>query len=176
MTDAKFWSLIDTSRARARGKSRRQEHILRRLLGDLSADDMAEFKIRYDNLIRKAYRSDLWAAAFLIGEGCSCDGFWDFRSWLVSQGKKVYQAALKDPESLLEVVRRKDRRRDRRFLDYAPFIWEEKTGRPMSECPCLGSNLGEDPEGEEWDEEDLPQKFPRLWKEFGWKRRAKRSR
>jgi hypothetical protein len=89
MTDAKFWSLIDTSRAQAKGKSGRQEHILRRLLGDLSADDVAEFAIRYDNLIRKAYRTDLWAAASLIGGGCSDDGFWDFRSWLVSRGKRV---------------------------------------------------------------------------------------
>src|SRR5438270_4464 len=93
MTDAKFWSLINTSRARARGSRKRQEQILRRLQRDLSVDDLAEFSVRFDNLIRKAYHQDLWAAAFIIQRGCSDDGFWDFRSWLVSRGKKVYDAA-----------------------------------------------------------------------------------
>ena len=44
----------------------------------------------------------------------------------------------------------------------------EQTGLDTSECPRLGSNLGEEPEGQRWDEEDLRKLFPRLWKEFGW--------
>src|SRR5687767_9627969 len=111
MTDAEFWGLIDTSRERARGDRNRQEAILKRLLRKCSADDVAEFEVRYGNLIRKAYNWDLWGAAYIIDGGCSNDGFWDFRSWLVSRGKKVYRAALRNPESLLRVVRRTDKDR-----------------------------------------------------------------
>ena len=173
MTDAEFWSLIDMSRARSRGSRKRQEQILRRLQRGLSADDLAEFSVRYDNLIRKAYHWDLWAAAFIIQRGCSDDGFWDFRGWLVSRGKKVYDAAVRDPESLRRVVR--GRPRDSlNFLDYSSFVWEEKTGLPSCKCPGLGSNLGEEPAGEDWDEWDLPQRLPKLWKRFGWKLQKKK--
>lgn len=168
MTDAEFWSLIDLSRLKARGSSRRQEVVLRRLLRGFCKDDVAEFSVRYENLIRKAYHWDLWAAAYVIGGGCSDDAFWDFRSWLVSRGKKAFQAALANPESLIKVVSQTDRdRRWKSFLNPAPSVWEEKTGRSIDDCPGLGSNLGESPQGHEWNEADLPTKFPRLWKQFG---------
>ena len=50
-----------------------------------------------------AYRDELWAASGAMGAHCSDDGFMDFRSWLISQGRDVYMAALRDPESLAEV-------------------------------------------------------------------------
>ena len=36
-------------------------------------------------------------------EWCSDDGFIDFRAWLIAQGREVYLAALKDPDSLADV-------------------------------------------------------------------------
>ena len=35
-------------------------------------------------------------------DGCSDDGFMDFRAWLVGQGKEVYLSALKDPDTLAD--------------------------------------------------------------------------
>lgn len=46
----------------------------------------------------------LWDAASIIKEyGCGDDGFLDFRLWLIAQGKEVYLAALKDPDSLVGI-------------------------------------------------------------------------
>lgn len=50
-----------------------------------------------------AYKYGLWTAAAVILDGCTDDGFIDFRNWLVSQGKEVYLAALKDPDTLADV-------------------------------------------------------------------------
>lgn len=51
-----------------------------------------------------ADRYGLWDAASIIKEhGCSDDGFQDFRSWLIAQGKEVYLDALKDPDSLADI-------------------------------------------------------------------------
>ena len=123
--------------------------------------------MRYENLIRKAYCWDLWGPAYIIGGGCSDDGFWDFRSWLVARGKRVYLVALQT-QSLARVVSPMDNdRRWKNFLNPAPFVWAELTGRDITQCPGLGSNLGEEPAGKEWADEDLPHRFPRLWKEFG---------
>ena len=45
----------------------------------------------------------LWTAAAVMERGCSDDGFIDFRAWLIAQGKEVYLAALRDPDSLADV-------------------------------------------------------------------------
>ena len=36
-------------------------------------------------------------------DGCSDNGFIDFRDWLIAQGLEVYMAALKDPDSLADI-------------------------------------------------------------------------
>jgi hypothetical protein len=48
------------------------------------------------------YRYDLWAAAYLIGGGCSDDGFIDFRAGLIAQGCDWYQKAAASPDSLAD--------------------------------------------------------------------------
>ena len=50
-----------------------------------------------------AYKYGLWTAASVMLDGCTDDGFIDFRNWLIAQGKDVYLAALKDPDSLADV-------------------------------------------------------------------------
>jgi hypothetical protein len=48
------------------------------------------------------YRYDLWAAAYLIGGGCSDDGFIDFRAGLIAQGRDWYHKAAASPDSLAD--------------------------------------------------------------------------
>ena len=50
-----------------------------------------------------AYQYGLWNAASIMRDGCSDDGFLDFRGWLIAQGRDVYFNALKDPDSLADV-------------------------------------------------------------------------
>ena len=50
-----------------------------------------------------AYKYGLWSAASVMLDGCTDDGFTDFRGWLIAQGRDVYLAALKDPDSLADV-------------------------------------------------------------------------
>ncbi|MBQ9346278.1 MAG: DUF4240 domain-containing protein [Oscillibacter sp.] len=50
-----------------------------------------------------AEKYGLWTAAAVMERGCSDDGFIDFRAWLIAQGKDVYLAALRDPDTLADV-------------------------------------------------------------------------
>lgn len=78
-----------------------------------------------------AYQYGLWTAASVMERyGCSDDGFIDFRAWLVAQGRDVYMAALKDPDSLSDAP----------FYQYSKFddlayvggyAYEELTGRDI---------------------------------------------
>lgn len=70
-------------------------------LGPQQAQDFHDILHGYKHL---AYKYGLWTAATMMcGNGCSDDGFMDFRAWLIAQGKEVYLAALADPDSLADV-------------------------------------------------------------------------
>ena len=69
----------------------------------LSPDDILAFDVWFDDRTNEASREDLWSAASLVNGGASDDGFYYFCCWLVGMGKRVFEAALRDPELVREV-------------------------------------------------------------------------
>ena len=67
---------------------------------------LAQFKApaikAFDTLLHqmdaRAYRSDIWALAYLLRGGCSDDAFAGFRCWLILQGRARFEATLADPD------------------------------------------------------------------------------
>ena len=111
MTEDEFWGLIDESRRgfdpqRRDGNMGRQVADLRGLLAKLSAEDVREFSKVLSDAFDSTYRWDLWGAAHVIASGCSDDWFDYFRYWLISLGRRVYEDALVDPESLVTAAAR----------------------------------------------------------------------
>ena len=80
-----------------------------------------------------AYQYGLWTAASVMERGgCTDDGFIDFRGWLIAQGREVYMAALKDPDSLADAADYQDQR----FVclpHMGDRAYEELTGREIYE-------------------------------------------
>lgn len=71
-------------------------------MGPVAAGNFHNILHAYEDL---ADKYGLWDAASVMKEyGCSDDGFIDFRAWLIAQGKEVYLSALKDPDTLADVV------------------------------------------------------------------------
>jgi hypothetical protein len=101
MTGDEFWGHIAATR-----DGDPQEHPERLVvrLAQLPPDDVLDFGYWWDRMMGRAYRWTLWAAAELINGGCSDDGFEYFRDWLILQGRAVYEAALRDPDALADVV------------------------------------------------------------------------
>lgn len=98
----KFWELIDTAREESGGWEEMFLPLVERLSGLEVRDIMMWFQI-FQEYQQLSYKQKLWAAAYVINGGCSDDGFDYFRGWLTAQGKEVFMAALKDPDSLAEV-------------------------------------------------------------------------
>lgn len=165
----RFWRLIEQSRRaidpdNAAGNLERQAQELAALLSKLPPDELVSFDDHLTRVLMEAYDWKLWAAAYLIGEGCSDDGFMDFRSWLVSMGRKVYERALMDPDSLAKVVQRPE---------IADFFFEEF---PAVVCDVHEQKTGQEipgqrkhprsPTGTRFREDDrgyFQREFPRLW-------------
>lgn len=71
------------------------------MMGPQQAQDFDHITHGYLSL---ADKYGLWSAASIMLDGCTDDGFMDFRSWLIYQGRETYLAALKDPDSLSGVL------------------------------------------------------------------------
>jgi Protein of unknown function (DUF4240) len=94
-----FWDLIETARASAEpGKQFHQA--LTELLVARTPEEILQYQDRFDEMHLAVYRWDLWAAAYLIGGGCSDDSFMDFRAGLIAQGRDWYHTAAASPDSL----------------------------------------------------------------------------
>jgi hypothetical protein len=102
MGKEQFWQIIDDARNKSGGKDAMLETIVKSLT-KLDEPDIIRGKQIFNEYQDHAYKNKLWAAATIINNGCSDDGFLDFRSWLISQGKEVYLNALAAPDSLANV-------------------------------------------------------------------------
>lgn len=168
MDTAGFWKLIDQSREAAQGDPARQLETLRDRLGNLSADGIVSFDRYLSEYHARADTWDLWGAAFVIGGGCSDDGFMDFRGWLISRGETAYEAALADAESLVGVVQDHDGECQVEGYQYlAADVWAEKTGRPRDEFPSHDLPKRQGTQGTPWAEDQLAARYPQLSRKFG---------
>jgi Protein of unknown function (DUF4240) len=95
MTEGEFWTLIDQSRVGIDDQLPKLQDALERL----GEEQLLAFDFRFQEAICAAYRWDLWGAAYIINGGCSDDGFDYFLGWLVLQGRKYYEAALRNPNN-----------------------------------------------------------------------------
>jgi hypothetical protein len=96
----RFWEIIETARASAR-RDRPFHEALTDHLATLTEQDILEYYECFEKMHGALYRRDLWAAAYLIGGGCSDDSFIDFRAGLIAQGHDWYHKAAA-PDSLAD--------------------------------------------------------------------------
>ena len=172
MNVEQFWKLIESSRrgfnpGRSDGNMERQLEELRRLLLKLPPEEIIDFRNHFLGQMNAAFHWDLWGAAYLIAGGCSDDGFADFRSWLISMGRRAFEDALANAESLLNVA-------DAPGIEDVLFegfphvpaqAYAELTGR---ELPMYAGPSPIGPAGASWneDEGDLQRRFPKLWARY----------
>ena len=104
MNKEQFWNIVNEVHSSTDPRNQKEVlTALRNRLRNLPSEEILEWKQIFGFYQDAARRNDLWAASAAMGAHCSDDGFIDFRSWLISQGRDVYMSALKDPESLVSV-------------------------------------------------------------------------
>ena len=164
MESKKFWKIIENTKSESSGDYEKQQSLLERELLKLTAKEVLEFDNKFRTLRGKIYTWDFWAAAYIINGGCSDDCFSDFRGWLIGQGKSIFESAVQNIETLSELKETNDG--DWEGLSYiSTDIYKKKTGNDMP------NEIQENFEiiGEEWeeDENELKNRFPKLYAKFG---------
>lgn len=169
MDETMFWQMIEQAKTDSNGDIEEQEWLLFERLAVLEPSDIIEFDMCYFKFSSDAYRRDLWGAAYIVRKGCGDSCFFEFRAWLIAQGRDVYFRVMQNPEALGDVV----------TVKYEPFygkcaeitgdLWavagrayEERTGERM---PMMARIYPVEPAGESRDE-DLPRLYPALYAKF----------
>lgn len=104
MNQETFWVLLREAKDKCGQNLRAEADWITEQLLFMGSEQALAFHEIMDAYKELANRYGLWNAADLMMDWCSDDGFIDFRAWLIAQGKEVYLAALKEPDSLAEVT------------------------------------------------------------------------
>ncbi|WP_235192982.1 DUF4240 domain-containing protein [Streptomyces viridochromogenes] len=95
-----FWNIIESARSSASASGRLFDEVLVDLLAGCPPQEILEYAEQFDEVHDALYRWDVWAAAYLIGGGCSDDSFMDFRAGVIALGRDWYERTAVDPDDL----------------------------------------------------------------------------
>ncbi|OLS41112.1 DUF4240 domain-containing protein [Bacillus sp. MRMR6] len=178
MNEELFWELLELCKQNENSFDEQQQWLVEQLTKK-TIKDLVVFDFIFSQQFRKSFTSDLWAASF-IATGVSTDECFDgFRAWMITLGKEAYEAAIKDPETLLpyleELREQGEQPQQEEILDVASLAYEEKTGLDEDAFYNLYNqyvhDLYLDPvlqfDWNEFDHESLKRKFPKLWDVYG---------
>ena len=176
MNEDQFWAIVQKAVDEAGDDEDEYLEVVMHELSKLSLKEMVGFRLRTDKLLYDSYTSEMWCAGYLMKGGCSDDGFEYFRLWVISRGRKVYEAALANPDNLIDYIA-EDAEVD--FFEFELFwyaaidAFEEATEADLYDYiddDNFTTREGNYPNFEfNWDEEDpesMKKLCPRLFERF----------
>lgn len=160
MERSRFWEIIQKSKDYSNNDMEVQLVELERILCLFKSEEIISFYRVFQDLMNESYHFDLWAAAYIINDGCTEDEFDYFRGWLISQGETVFTNALADPESLVDVIPEKSE--EKTFFENIIYAAGRVYFRRLDEEIPLRTDFKWELKGEEWSVENVYDKFPKL--------------
>ena len=169
MDRTEIWDLIETVRTEADDPAC-VHCVAEKLAADLAErtpEQIQAVDAAISALLAESYRTDLWAAAYLINGGASDDGFDYFRGWLVAQGREVFELALADPDSSAELPAVREAIAEGEPLECEDLLsvpWDAYEAVTGEEMPVVGDHTLPDlePMWDFDDEDEMRERLPRL--------------
>ena len=166
MTLDQFWTIIEEVHRDSGGDMDAKCELLAKKLRQLALDEVRSFHEHFTLQYYRAYDWGLWAAAYIIGHGCSDDSFMDFRNTLISMGRETFEKALANPESLADMDYDAETAHYEGFQYVKRRVFEEMSGG--QELPIIRPRPTE-PAGDKWPENKVGQLYPKLAAKYGYK-------
>lgn len=163
MTLDQFWNLVEKVHRDSGGDMDRKCELLEAELRRLPLDEVHLFHRHFDECVDRAYSWELWAAAYIIGGGCSDDSFSDFRATLISMGRETFERVLADPQSLADIDYDAETA-DYEGYQYVPTTVETELGGGR-QFPRYQPSPAE-PSGKSWEEDKVAELYPKLAKKY----------
>lgn len=163
MDEDRFWQIIEASKSSAKEYYLQQDELANEL-HKIQPHDIILFDNQFRRLREEANTGKIWCAIDIILGTCDEESFFDFREWLVAQGRDFFYETLRNPETLIAL--------DPAEIDlgwegigYVPtFVYEELTGSNM---PVVFKENSEK-KGEKWskDSDELKKMLPNLYAKY----------
>jgi hypothetical protein len=167
MTLDQFWTIIEDVHRDSAGDMDAKCDLLGKALRQLPLEEIASFDQHFTEQYYRAYDWGLWAAAYIIGGGCSDDSFSDFRATLISMGRETFERALADPQSLADMDYDADNAHYEGFQYVTSQVYEELNGG--KELPPRVRPRPKQPAGREWPENKVGSLYPKLAAKYDYK-------
>jgi len=175
MDESKFWSMIEQASAKSRFNSDDTARILERELSKMPKQDIFDFELIMRQKIFEADHFNVMIAQKIIDGYVSDDSYLYFRCWLVSLGKDAFYGVIEDTDYLAKLVNKNTVPDFESLLYVATSAYSINTGKEEDETfprdTMIDKGLDYDgldlqTKGEDWTEEDLPNRAPKLWSIF----------
>jgi len=163
-----FWTLVERVHATAPRDMKAKCQSLEQELRTLPMEELWSFMEHLVECFHRANKWDLWGVAYLIRRGCSDDKFMDFRYTLISLGRRAFESALADADSLAEFDI------DPEWVcfegyQYVPSkVYEDRFHGELPPSQA-DSKYPHHTTGEPFDEEEMTPRYPRLVAKYSYK-------
>lgn len=172
MNELIFWEIIEQSKEENRDFSHQVELLIAKL-SSLNESEIIEFEYRFRETLLESARYNIMAAAKIINDYVSDDSFLYFRCRLIAEGKEFFYKAIENPEVITEnnIHELEYGGEEMLYVSDHAFIkkfgedTEKKLPRDIA-FDYLNYDEGEEIKGEDWKEEELSFKYPKLWKRY----------
>ncbi|MCK9451229.1 MAG: DUF4240 domain-containing protein [Bacteroidales bacterium] len=172
MNELVFWEIIEQSKEESRDFTHQIELLINKL-SLLEESKIIEFEYRFREALSKSARYNIMAAAKIVNDYVSDDSFLYFRCRLIAEGKELFHKAIENPEVIAKSNIQELEFGGEEMLYIADHAFIKKLGGDTGEelprdkaFDYLNYDEGEEIEGEDWKEEELPFKYPELWKRY----------
>jgi Protein of unknown function (DUF4240) len=172
MNEIVFWEIIEQSREESQDFTH-QIKILTNKLAYLNENCIIEFEYRFREAILKSAHYNVMAAVKIINGFVSDDSFLYFRCRLIAEGKELFNKSIENPEVIAETPIQELEFSGEDMLYVADNAFLQKFGEETEKAlpkdiafVYLNYDEEEDIKGEDWKEEELPMKYPKLWKRY----------
>jgi hypothetical protein len=163
MTLDQFWSMIEKIHCESGIDIDKRFELFETALEQLPLAEVQSFDAHFTACSHRAFAWGLWGAAYVIGGGCGDDGFWDFRSTLITCGRAIFERALKHPDSLADLpFELGDSLQTEGFQNIA---WKvaDRLGGDLADC---SEPHPKEPSGKQWNDAQLSELYPQLTKKY----------
>lgn len=172
MNELVFWEIIEQSREESRDFLHQIELLINKI-SFLEESKIIEFEYRLREALLKSARYNIMAAAKIVNSYVSDDSFLYFRCRLIAEGKEIFHKAMENPEVIAKSNIQELEFGGEEMLYVADQAFIKKFGEDTEkELPrdkafdYLNYDEGNEIKGEDWKEEELPFKYPELWKRY----------
>lgn len=172
MTDVVFWEIIEQSKEESQNYSKQIEALTNKI-ASLEENEIIEFEFRFREALSKSAHYNVMAAAKIINGFVSDDSFLYFRCRLIAEGKELFFEAIENPEVIADADIKELDFSGEDMLYIADNAFLKKFGDETEKAlprdvafDYFNYDEGEEIKGEDWKEEELPIKYPNLWKRY----------